>query len=49
MMATYSRDDDEIDAAQGEDVLRSELIGARQVAHFDQVISVLTHFDAVPL
>jgi hypothetical protein len=25
------------------------LIGARQVAHFDQVISVLTHFDAVPL
>ena len=40
--------DDEIDAAQRKDVLRPELVGARERVHFDEVISVLTHFDAVP-
>jgi hypothetical protein len=44
--------DDQIDAAQREDVLRPELVRAREIAHFDEVlsvtVSVLTHFDAVP-
>ena len=48
---THDRDvlamlDDEIDAAQRVNLLRSELIDARQLVHFDQVRSVAGHQSA---